>query len=97
MKPTLPEPDFHQATIYGYSHGYSAESVQSLIDEAYKAGMADAQTVSVETLQRWKDRVNTLAVLSLKAERRDVAIGLKTEMRDAIDDAVLPKQEKPCK
>ena len=42
MKPTLPEPDFHQATIYGYSHGYSAETVQSLIDEAYKAGLADA-------------------------------------------------------
>lgn len=57
--------------------------------DALKAKLDAA--VTVETLVRWRDRVNTLACLSLKADRRDVAIGLKTEMRDAIDAMKEPR------
>lgn len=42
--------------------------------------------VSVEQLTHWKQRVNTLASLSLKAERHEVGGCLKTEIADVIAD-----------
>lgn len=42
--------------------------------------------VSIEQLTHWKQRVNTLASLSLKAERHEVGGCLKTEIADVIAD-----------
>lgn len=46
MKPTLPEPDIYAtsgpAHNYGIEKGYTAETVQRLIDAAYAAGLEDA-------------------------------------------------------
>lgn len=45
MKPTLPEQDINTAAHFGPRVvGYTAETVQRLIDEAYAAGLEDAKT-----------------------------------------------------
>lgn len=53
MKPTLPEPEFWSQEHFGLGDvathiGYTAETVQRLIDEAYAAGLEDAEKVCDE-------------------------------------------------
>lgn len=50
MKPTLPEPDIFESVGPSYDNriieGYTAETVQRLIDEAYAAGLEDAANIA---------------------------------------------------
>lgn len=62
MKPTLPEPDIYAtsgpAHNYGIEKGYTAEVVQRLIDEAYAAGLEDAEKCCKEIQRRHDGRAN---------------------------------------
>lgn len=54
--PAAPQP----AHNYGIEKGYTAETVQRLIDEAYASGLEDAAKVcddiSIEAAKQWKER-----------------------------------------
>lgn len=46
--------------------------------------------VSLKQLAEWKNRVNTLATLSLKADRYEIGRAIKTEIADVIEVPVPP-------
>jgi hypothetical protein len=50
--------------------------------------------VPVEQLYAWRQRINTLAILSSKANRYEAAIALKQSIRDAIDSPEAPQPAK---